>query len=436
MTVTRAQLIGRAARRLGARVGTISSGTASTAVLGGLINSTGDDSSYNGWRLLMPEATAEVDKEKFIDIWEDAPGRAHFAARVTDPSLTGELYIVSPREDFSLTEYRDALNVALRETKRTYRYAIALAPNQRVVPLTPLTWMTGTGDLDAAWMTDNPNLLHNSDFGLWTAGDAAAPDGWTLAGSGATVARVSTGTHSPYGASLTRATNNATLTQSIPIPLRQYLTRSSGAPLTTLQAAAWVMSDTASIARIGISNGSSTTYSSYHTGVDDVPQLLTVSYTPTATDTDLSLALSVDTTDGEATFLFAGLVPGTAFPTALRDDGDSAYREHEVAYSKRNIGGVPAVELLSSAAGYQLVTYTRRSFPEMTADTDEVDDQYARALEAGLLAKLLQVRKPNQDRTRLDVIEAEEQRIWNRLSANFINVPVPKPPVQYQIVGA
>ncbi|HET6497361.1 MAG TPA: hypothetical protein VFH61_18600 [Thermoleophilia bacterium] len=435
MTVTRTELMVRGARRLGAAVGTIASGSATTAVLTGLINQTGDDTSYRGHRLIMPDATAETDKERFIDIWEDAPGRAHFAARTVDTALADETYIVSPRQDYALVEYRDALNVALRETGRTYRYALAIAPGQRVVPLTALTWLLGGGSVDAAWVSDCPNLLHNSDFGLWNNGPASAPDGWTLAGAGSTVARVA-GTHSPYGVSLTRLANDATFTQSIPVAVREYLTRSANAPLTPLIANAWVKSATASIARVGISNGATTTWSSYHSGTSGLPELLTVSYTPTATDTDLALVLSVDTSDGEATFLFAGMVADTTFPEELRDYGDSAYRENEVPYSIRNVGGQPAIELQSTGPDLQLIVYSRRPYAALTADTDTVDEQHARSLEAGMLSKLLQVRKPNQDRTRLDVIEAEESRIWTRLTSNFNSLPVPKPLRQRRIVGA
>lgn len=435
MTVTRTTLMVNALKRIGAQTGTFASGsTASIGILTGLVNQTGDDSTFANCLLIMPDASAEADKAAVIDVWEDRTGKAHISTRSVSIA-SGSTYILMPRDSYTLKEVRDALNAALVETSRTYRYAIPLAANQRVIPLTPLTWLNGAGNIDAAWLSDNPNLIHNGDFGLWQNGPALAPDSWTLAGASAAVARASGGTHSPYGATLTRSGADASLTQSIPAAMVQYLLRSSNASLPTLAVVALVSTSTASIARVGIGNGSSTTYSSYHTG-SSVPAFLSTTYASTATDTDLNVKLSVDTTDGNATFLFAALVVGSSVPTALRDDGDSAYREHEAAYVQRNIGGVPAIELLSTSPDLQLVTYTRRAFPEMDDDSDTVDDEYARAVQAGLVVKLLQNRKPNQDRTRLDVIMREEQSIWNRLTANFNSLPVPKPPAMYVISGA
>lgn len=433
MVVTRAQIISRGARRIGARTGTISSGTATTAVLSGLVNTTGDDSEFQADRLFMLDAANETDKERFINIWEDASGTAHFDTRADD-NYTAETYVVSKRQDYTLSEYRDALNVANRETRRTYRYVIPLHQGQTLIPLSGLDFLIGGDDIDKVWVSQSPNLLHNEDIGLWHNGDSAAPDGFTVAGTGALLERQTAGFRSAYGVELTRVSNDATLYQDIPAWITQYLTRSQNAPLTQLSAGAWVTCSTASRARIGIYNGSTTTYGSYHTGTGE-PQFLEAEYTPTATITGLRFVLSVDTGDDFATLWWAGLVANEDFPQALRDLGSAGYDEHEVAYHVRNLGGVPAIELREPADG-QLVVYTRREFPQMDADTDEVDDQYARALEAGMLSKLLEVRKPNQDRTRLDVILEEERRIWTRLTKNFVSLPVPEPHYRAEIRSA
>lgn len=436
MVVTLAVIMQRASRRVGARVGTIGSGTARTAVLNGLINSLGEDESYDGWRLIMPQATAEADKEKFVDDWEDATGTAHFIARATDTDLAGEIYILMPPEGYTLNELRDAAKQTFRETSRTYRHTLPLY-DSRTIPLSPLTWVTGDASVDAVFLSDNPSLIHNNEMGLWQEGDSAAPDGWTLAGSGATVARASNGIRSAYAATLTRVTNDATLYQSLLPAYQQSITRNTTATLPTLYAGAWVVCSAASRARIGITlnGGSSTTYSSYHSGTAGLPEWLSTSLASTAAATDIRLVLSVDTGDASATFHYADIV-AQAFPTELKDNGNAAYRMKRVNYRTRNEGGVPVVELMTAQSGRQLVTYSRRFFAETDADTDEIEDQHARAIEAGLVAKLLQNRKPNQDRTRLDVVMDEEQRIWNRMTNNFNDIPVPDPPMQVSVMGA
>lgn len=434
MVVTRTELLRRALRRIGARTGSISSGTGTTAILSGLINTTGDDGLFKNGLLWMLEATNETDREKTVELWEDLTGTAHFADR-SDETYSNETYILQKYPGYTLTEARDAGNVALREMRRTYRYVYPLHSGQLLIPLPQLTWLIGADDIDAVWSSHSPNTLHNEDFGLWDNGDAAVPDGWTMAGTDATVARVTGGIRSAYAVTLARTGADATLYQSIPAPFLQYHTRSSSATLPTVLGRAWVTCSTASRARIGIYNGSSTTYSSYHSGTDDLPEFLTVSYDTAATDTELRLVLSVDTGDASANFHWAGLVPLDDFPTALRDYGSAGYEEHELAYVRRNVGGVPAVELREDAHG-QLIIYTRRPFPAMDDDADEIDDQYARALEAGLLTNLLEIRKPNQDRTRLDVIldgdPADPRDFgvrgeWTRLTKNFVSLPVPKP---------
>lgn len=440
MVVTRTTLMIRAARKLGAYTGTVTAGStpANNAVLGGLKNvGNGDDSILDSRLLIFPDATAEADKERLIRRWEDADALAHFDVRSTDTDMATENFIVMPRDSYNLAELRDALNLALRETPRTYRYAIPLYNGQKDVKLTSLTWLKGDSDVDASWASDSPSLIHNADFGLWQDGDSAAPDGWTKSGDNSTIARAANGIRSSYAATLTRVTNDASLYQSVPPAYVQYLTRSTNAPLTALYAGAWVVCGTASRARIGISldGGTTWTYSSYATGTASLPEWLTVTVTPTASSTDIRLGLFVDTGDVAATFHYADMVAGSEFPNTLRDHGRTHYSEYQVAHNSRNVGGFPEVELYHSGPR-QLVTYSRRMFAEMDADSDEVDDQYARAIEAGMLAKLLQVRKPNQDRTRLDVIEAEERRIWTRLANNFNDLPVPAPPFQAVVRGA
>ncbi len=434
MSATRATLIQRGARRIGGRTGSIASGTATTAVLAGLINTTGDDGTYKADRLMMLEAATEADKERLITAWTDLTGTATFATRA-DTTYTGETYILSKRVDYTLAEYRSALSKALTYTRRSYRYVLPLTPNLTLFPLLGMDWLEGAGDIDAVFLNTSPICLHNEDFALWQNGASLAPDGWTLAGANATIARATTGFRSAYGATVTRVNADATLYQSIPPQLVQWLTRRQGVNFIPIQAWAWGTSSTASIGRVGIYNGSTTTWSAYHTG-NSVPQCLTVSYTPTATDTDCRIVLSTDTTNGAVTWHAGGLMQATALPYSAKDQGSQAYSEHEIPFAPRNMGGIPAIELPYESPGYgQLVIYSRRPFVDMTLDTDTCEDEFARVLEAGMLRWLLDASKPDQDRGRLDRVMKEEAAIWTRFLQNATDRPVPRPLQQIQIGG-
>lgn len=114
------------------------------------------------------------------------------------------------------------------------------------------------------------NLVQNDDFLVWPDGDAAAPEGYTLAGTGAACARAGTGlgdTSRKVGdfcAKLTRGTTDLTLVRSI-------LGAAAFARADFLKSryaagGAWVKCATPNIARVAIYDGAGTAVSAYHTG--------------------------------------------------------------------------------------------------------------------------------------------------------------------------
>lgn len=439
MTITRQEIITRSARRIGAQTGSIASGTGTNAVLNGLIGTTGDNTYYAADRLIMMDAATEADRERLITGWADSTGTATFATRA-DATYTDENYILVNREDYTLNEFRNALLKAGRFTRRGYRLVIPLVPNLPLYPLATATWIEGAGDILGVFISYSPNMLHNEDFALWPQLNPAAstPDGWTLAGAGATVARSSTGIRSPYGATLSSVSADATLYQSIPAPTLQYLTRSYAVILLPWQVGAWVTCSTASTARVGVYNGSTTNWSAYHSG-SGLPEWLTpaTAYTPTATDTDCRIVLQVATGTHSATFHAGVLESNTMLPVQDKDRGSQSYVEIETQYAQRNVGGMPAIELSDQPAiKGQLIVYTLRPFPDMTADTDSVDDQYGRVLTAGLLRFLLEANKPNQDRSRLDRVMVEESHVWTRELSKLVDLPIPAPPQRLEVIGA
>ena len=160
--------------------------------------------------------------------------------------------------------------------------------------------------------TVNPtNLLSNGDFESWSAGTAVAPDGWTLGGAGAAVARNAT-TPSPkigsYYAGLTRSGTDCYLFNS------NYTTPEKGLVYyrgRTVTYSCWVYATVADRARLSISDGLTLTTSSYHTG-NSTWQLLTVTKTIGAgTTTQLGVYNNVDTGNTTAYFDGAMLVEGS-----------------------------------------------------------------------------------------------------------------------------
>lgn len=114
------------------------------------------------------------------------------------------------------------------------------------------------------------NVIPNDDDQIWVAGDAAAPTGEVLAGTGAAVARCGTGladTNRKIGdfcARLTRGTTDASLTHTL-------LSGGSFTRAEFLQglyaaAGCWVLCSTANAARIAVYDGVGYSYSSYHSG--------------------------------------------------------------------------------------------------------------------------------------------------------------------------
>ena len=430
--VTRTELVTRAARILGARIGALSTvtvgGSTTTAILLGLVNTNaGDNTAFAGWRLFIV-ATAGTMQETSITTWVDSTGTATFNNLGSAPVL-GNTYIAVPREDYTLYEMRQALDRAFQNARRTYRQVIPLTPALDLQPLAVCDWLEGGGDVDAVWINQSPVALHNEDFSLWQNGAAAAPDGWTLASG--SVARVTGGIRSTYAATLTAGR----LTQSMPQSLVQWITRRTAPVYTPIRGAGWCVASSASAFRIGVRyTASDIDWSEYHTG-NSLPQYLTVSHTPSAADTEYTLVV-----DGSGTIHAGVLMQNTtSAPDAfsIRDQGSQSYREFEINRAVRNVGGVPIVDIGEAYWQlWQLVVYCRRPFPLMTSDADVVEEQYARMLVAGLLNFLLETNKPNQDRTRIDAIRREQSNIWARALSRTADLPVPRPPVQIMIGGA
>jgi hypothetical protein len=135
------------------------------------------------------------------------------------------------------------------------------------------------GDVAGDGSVGPNNLITNGDFDLWSAGTSAAPDGWTLEGGGAAVARDPDGKKGLYCAKLTRVGTNCQLYQDTYIAMGSTYCRNK-----TYILSAWVYASVANRTRIAAYNGTIGLYSSYHTG-GGAWELLTIEFTVSAAAT-------------------------------------------------------------------------------------------------------------------------------------------------------
>lgn len=138
-------------------------------------------------------------------------------------------------------------------------------------------------------ISSHANATPNSGLEVWANGPTSAPRGWTLLGSGASVAREATIVKSgSYSAALTRAGTDC-----------QFIANSTDAyggqgyfRGRKYTVGAWVYATAASRARLYVRDGVSTYTSSYHSG-GSTWEYLTVTFTANASATLLEYGLEV-----------------------------------------------------------------------------------------------------------------------------------------------
>lgn len=168
------------------------------------------------------------------------------------------------------------------------------------------------------------NCVLNDTFIIWAAGDAVAPTGWVLAGTGAACARAGTGladTKRKVGdfcAKLTFGSATLTLAQDV-LPAAAF-SRVDHLKTEPVGFGAWVWANAASQARLYVTDGVVTTFSSFHTG-DGSWQFLTVEHTISGSGTHLEVGISVGSGAANpvylsgATLIFSDIAPANWRPT-------------------------------------------------------------------------------------------------------------------------
>ena len=166
--------------------------------------------------------------------------------------------------------------------------------------------------------------LYNANFELWST--TTTVDGWGGAGEGVTQTRERSSEHLAGSETSMGLVSNDDAEGRLVLadPWKRYLWDMKG---NNIKFYCWVKSAYSSHARIGISNGSSITYSDYHSGDGDW-NLLMAEYSSSLSDTDLFPCLAVADTNSayfaDSWVQGGGDITEYPWPIALAPDGPNA----------------------------------------------------------------------------------------------------------------
>lgn len=416
---TRLAMMADVAREIGGHSGSISSGTATTAVLSTVLGNLADD-ALNDDLLVMPDAATAADQERLVTDFVGSSGTATFATRA-DTTYTSETYFTIPRGTWTLDQIRAAMNFVLGDTKRTYRYVVPTEDAAYQYPLTGLSWLRNAEDVDGVYSRPAPGLLHNFNFAYWQNGTALAPDGFTLAGAAGTVARASTfAQFGPYAVTITRAGTDVTLSQTLPYALARQLIDARA----TVGIAVPCRATVASRAFGYIFDGTTTTLTSAHTGGSNIETLAT-SYVLTSAATEVTFGVTVRTGDTSATFAALFAVEGSSVPPDFTNAGERGYLLRPAGDAQLwNIGnGVPMLAMPRLyGRKQQLVVLSRRPYATLSSDagTTEADSDL---IVAGTLCHLAMQYKRGIDAELLDRLRSTFQPVYTNIASGLIDKP-------------
>lgn len=167
---SRLTIIEKAALRIGAKVGALSSATATTLVLGDHVNTTGDNNAYKNWLVWRMGAATAADDERLITSWVDLTGTATVAS-MSDTTTTSENYVLVPPDGYNLADYRKALDECLVNTKRSIWSVTKTVADQLNYSLASLTSIRTHEDVIAVFRRNHTPTAGAGSFEDydWTA---------------------------------------------------------------------------------------------------------------------------------------------------------------------------------------------------------------------------------------------------------------------------
>ncbi len=419
MTLTTRKALRQAVlEELGGRTVTASATTDALLTVAELAHTFGDDNAMRHAPIHLPSLTGS-DVQRRINTWDDSAGSMAIDALSGDPADALEIEIYE-RGDPSHLEINAALNRATAELYRMAWVQLPTVQDEQIYSLVNFPWVRKRTDVLEVWRRESPNLLANEGFELWGDGSSAELPRWTLSGTGAIAGRTpSVKTHHAYAVNLTAAGGvDAELRQTVGLLNLQLQGEE-------LVASSIVKAGISSAARIGISDGLTTSWSDYHTGGGGFETLTVPTKTLAVGAIDLQFRALMEE-NGQATFDEPIMVEGDEIPDQLRDGGSASYRLEDIEASRIDYATAPAVMVSKLQRGQQLVVATAQPFFPLTADTD-LTDAPLEALKAGALLQLSKIKRKGEAKDRWDDIAANWGPVYHTWREQLIQSPTPNP---------
>lgn len=408
------------------RVEAIASLTTANVIVSALAAGTiGAGKFANKW-LLRPDTATTADRLRLTTStgYNAATGTlTHGGAVYADTTATGESVEIHEHEPFLLD---NAIQAALRGTRFLDRTYVPTTQSQRY-SLAGLSWIADPSDVVKVKKFNVPVLSNNRSFEKWNgySSGSLVPDGWTLAGSGATFARSSTARLGAYSLSVTRSGADATVSVTLPI-------------LDTGVAADNLRGQTVTVVAVGRSGQASslraritsekadgtvvtTTNTSYHTGGGGWEEV-SAEHTVAATADQVTISARVEVNE---TALIDELYVciGSLNDSIRRVDYRGGLRVRGYQFEQ---GQPPVLYVNAGARGGQLLIETQRPYTAFTqsrvdagtADADSTDAPLD-LIAYGALYRLFEDLPESADQAR----KAEKyRRIYSSLQAQHLAV--------------
>lgn len=358
----------------------LASATTTTAVVTILNTGKLTAGKYIDRYLVRPDAAtaAAADRERICTNFASATGTfTHAGTNYTDTTATNEkleVLVYKPRL------YDQAIDLTLGQCRHTDSVELPALSGATRYWLNDFPWITSANDIRRVERRRTSQISRNRYHEKWNSYSTSGvlqPDFLTISGSGATMGRSTTQTfgQSKWSLFVTRATVNATATEEIGLMQTGVSADSLRGMVVTGVIVGW--STDASQLRVGLNDGVTTTYSSYHTG-DETWQELTIEKTLSDSATKLDLVVENNGTDGTVYLAQRYAVTGTLTDGARRDVS-SGWETIELDSAEQS-SSMP-IELPSTGRGTVYRIWVDRPYPRLdltrldagTADDDEID---------------------------------------------------------------
>ena len=362
----------------------IASGSATTCVVSRLATGSVSANSYRNWWMLRTGPAGAADRERICSTFADTTGTlTHAGANYSDTTFTSETLILL-RPPFQPHLVDAAIRETITSIPRIDITEMATVQGQRLYWLSDLDWIKQESDVLRVELWPTNVLSRNRYLSKWSVADAAAADSFTLAGAAGTIARsTTTGGESPYSAAVTRAGTDVTLTQTVGLlDARGTDDSLRGEKVTVV---AYARAGAASSLRLFVSDGITTTNSSYHAGSGAFAEL-SKEVTLAAAATALTFGAELKTNEtvyiDELYLVFGELTDGVR---------RSAGVNKSVVVPREYLDGAGPKALLLPERGFgaQYAIYSYRPFAEITTDAQSTDCDLKLAA-TGALARVFQ----------------------------------------------